>query len=401
MRLVTAWRRRIAEDVTRSWRYGGRRGRLQGASLALIAALLLAAAAAGTVASAAANSSSVLVGLPVPADQLPAIKSGAASCPELTPPRLAAQIMVASRFNPDAKTAGGGSGVAGLTAAQWQQWIPAPGDARTDVAANILALAHDMCNLAGQVRVADVPGDLWRLALAAFHVGLPAAVAAHGIPADAASYVETVAAYAAWYVQSPQFGGKGAVTPTPTASHPSPTPTASHPSPTPTPISPSPTPTPTASQPTPTASQPTPLADGTYYIENRYSDDVIDVPAFDTDEGTLLDQWPLNDGTNQQWQVQSLGGGIYRITSVLDDEAVDIFELSKSPGAPVDEWPYWAGPNQQFGITPTSDGYYTITNINSGEVVEVSGDSVTAGTLLDQDTPNGGLNQQWFFKPVS
>jgi len=407
MRVATAWPRRIAEDVTRSWRYGGRRGRLGVAGLAVCGVLLCAAVAdVAMAATAEVTAAPVLEGLPVPAGHLPAIKSAAASCPELTPPRLAAQMMEASKFNPDAKTADGGSGVAGLTTAQWQQWKPAPGASRTDVAANILALAHDDCNLAGEARAAGVPGGPWRLALAAFHAGLPAVIAVRGIPADAASYVSTVAAYASFYTQQPQFGGKGTPTPTPTAK-PTPTPTAK-PAPTA-----KPTPTPTASaaaspSPTPsttpqTASEPKPLADGTYYIKNRLSSDVIDIPGFDTAKGTVLDQWPQksqNDASNQQWQVQNLGGGIYEITSVLDDEAVDILRESQSPGTFVDEWPYWGGPNQQFRITRTSDGYYTIINVNSNEAVEVPGNSLAAGTSLDQNTYNGGSNQQWYFEPM-
>ena len=128
MRLPTAWWPGIADGVTKSWRHSGWRGRLGVASLAVCAALC-AAVAALTVTPVAAGSSAVLVGLPVPTDQLPAIMSAATSCPQLSGPRLAAQIMVASKFNPDATTPGGGSGVAGLTAAEWQRWIPAPGDA--------------------------------------------------------------------------------------------------------------------------------------------------------------------------------------------------------------------------------------------------------------------------------
>lgn len=244
MRRATAWPRQIAEDVTRSWRYGGRRGRLGVSGLALCAVLLCAAAASVAVTPAAGSTAAptVLTGLQVPAGQLPDIKSAATSCPELTAPRLAAQLMAASRFNPDFTAPGGRSGVAGLTLAQWQQWMPAPGIPRTDVAANILALAHDDCDQAGQVRAAGVPGNLWHLALAAFKVGLPTVIAARGVPADAAGYVNTVAAYAAFYVQQPPFGGQGTPTPAPT---PSPTPTPT-PAPTSHPATPGASPSPTA-----------------------------------------------------------------------------------------------------------------------------------------------------------
>jgi beta-glucanase (GH16 family) len=228
MRLATACSRRIAEGLSRYWHRAGRLGRLAAVGLALCLAVLCATAAGISLLPASADSSAPAA-LAVPGGMLAAVKSAALSCPELSPPRLAAQLMAASRFNPDAVTPGGGSGVAGLTAAQWQQWAPAPGAARSDATANIVALAHDVCNLAGQVRAGHAPGDLWPLALAAFHSGLPAVIAARGIPPAAASYVATVAAYATWYAQQRQFGG-AAVTP----ARPSPHATAS-PSPAPAP----------------------------------------------------------------------------------------------------------------------------------------------------------------------
>jgi len=245
MKLATARPRRIAEGAIRFWRWRGWRGRgrvsqLAVAGLALCAALVYAVASDVTSVPAA----TILAGLPVPASQLPFFDRAGTACPELSPPQLAAQVMTISRFNPHATTAGGGSGIAGLTAAQWRRWKPGPGIARTDIAANILALAHDDCNLAGEVRAAGVPGDRWRLALAAFDVGLRTVISAHGIPASADSYVTTVAAYAAWYEQQAQFGGKAtpAASPSPTATA-TPTPTGSRKA-----SSPKPTASPTASR---------------------------------------------------------------------------------------------------------------------------------------------------------
>jgi beta-glucanase (GH16 family) len=175
--------------------------------LVLSLALLTAVAAGLGVMPAIASSEPTLKGVPVPPGQLPAIRSAAHSCPELTPARLAAQIMEASRFDPNATARDGGSGVAGLTTSQWRMWIPAPGVARGNVAANILALAHDDCNLVGQIREAGVTGDQWQLALAAFRSGVRAVITRRAIPASAVRYVGTVAAYAAWYAQEKQFGG--------------------------------------------------------------------------------------------------------------------------------------------------------------------------------------------------
>ncbi len=142
------------------------------------------------------------------------------------------------------------------------------------------------------------------------------------------------------------------------------------------------------------------LASGTYYIRNAGSCDVIDIPSGQTAQGTDLDQWPLNDGANQQWKVTSLGCGRYEIISVLDGESVDIVGQSTSNGAAVDEYGYWGGGNQQFVISRDAAGSFTISSINSLDPVEVPGQSTTAGTTLDQWQANGGTNQEWTFVPA-
>jgi endoglucanase len=139
------------------------------------------------------------------------------------------------------------------------------------------------------------------------------------------------------------------------------------------------------------------LASGTYYIRNVNSGDVIDIPQSSTTQGTDLDQWPLNGGANQRWQVASLGCGLYSIKSVLDGESMDILGQSTSDGASVDEYGYWGGGNQQFIAARDAAGSYTISSINSMDPVEVPGGSTAAGTLLDQGQPDGGTNQEWTF----
>nr|WP_240762829.1 hypothetical protein [Micromonospora sp. HM134] len=155
-------------------------------------------------------------GKPVPADQVPLIAQAALSCPTLTAPRLAGQLMAASGFVADARTDDGGSGVAGLTDELWQRWLPWPDAPRLDVAANIVALAHHMCDLVGQVSHGDIDGDTWQLALAAHRSGMPAVQADRGVPDAAAGYVRTVVGYAEWYSRQPDFDPDAAdASPTP------------------------------------------------------------------------------------------------------------------------------------------------------------------------------------------
>ncbi|MEV7986819.1 RICIN domain-containing protein [Micromonospora sp. NPDC085948] len=158
-------------------------------------------------------------GEPVPDDVLPAIVVGATSCPALTGPRLAAQLMAASGFKPTAVSERG-EGIAGLDSRAWQTWAPWQQAQRADVRANVLALAHRTCEAIGQVRASGADGDLWRAAVAAEKVGLDAVVKVKGVPTSAQEHVDTVAGYANWYARQPQFSGatkpaRPSVTPAP------------------------------------------------------------------------------------------------------------------------------------------------------------------------------------------
>ncbi|MEE3921441.1 RICIN domain-containing protein [Micromonospora sp. BRA006-A] len=166
------------------------------AGAAGLAALSLAVAAlSGSVATARDDEP---VGRAVSAEHLAAIRTAARSCPALTPARLAGQLMAESGLDTRAeRTASGGQGLAGLDDERWRTWAPWPDAQRTDGAANILALAHHMCDLAGQVRAAAVPGDPWRLSLAAFHTGFEEVRAAEGCPRRR-SCVDEAGRYAAY-----------------------------------------------------------------------------------------------------------------------------------------------------------------------------------------------------------
>jgi endoglucanase len=139
------------------------------------------------------------------------------------------------------------------------------------------------------------------------------------------------------------------------------------------------------------------LSNGTYYIRNLGSGDVIDIPAFKSTQGTDLDQWPLDNGMNQRWQVTRITCNLYTVQSVMDGESLDINGQSSVPGAKVDQYRYWGGGNQQFFISQNEAGYYSITSINSTDPVAVPDSSTSKGTLLEQSGATGGANQQWSF----
>jgi beta-glucanase (GH16 family) len=181
-------------------RQGGVSGRLMVGALVVCLALVGAGLTAVAPDSAPRTDAKAV---PVPAADLAAVLAGAGSCPVLTPSRLAAQIMAASGFSTTARTPSTGIGIAALTNAQWAAWAPAPDAERSDASADILALAHNMCDLSGRVAAARVPGDAWQLTLAAYHSGLNTVTGTKGVPAEASSYVSLVARYAAWYAAQP------------------------------------------------------------------------------------------------------------------------------------------------------------------------------------------------------
>ena len=181
----------------------------------VLAALAILSAVVAVGFSAASARSDVVVGDPVAERQMTVLITAASSCPVLTPARIAGQLMAESGLNHRAsKTASGGQGIAGLEDDDWKVWKPWPDAQRSDMTASILALAHQMCDLTGQLRLAGATGDNWRLAVAAFHIGLPAVTEADRVPDAAADYVDRVSDYAGYYGKLRQFGGSGATAPT-------------------------------------------------------------------------------------------------------------------------------------------------------------------------------------------
>ncbi|MDR7322258.1 MULTISPECIES: lectin-like domain-containing protein [Catenuloplanes] len=152
-----------------------------------------------------------LTGRTVDDRQLAAVLTAAHSCPMLSAHRLAGQLMAESGLDAAAaRTESGGSGLAGLDDEDWKKWAPWPGAARTDTYAAVLAMAHKMCSLSGELRLAGLSGDTWRLSLAAYRSGQAAVVAAKDVPEEATGYVDRAAGYASYYEKLPQFGRAGA-----------------------------------------------------------------------------------------------------------------------------------------------------------------------------------------------
>ena len=140
------------------------------------------------------------------------------------------------------------------------------------------------------------------------------------------------------------------------------------------------------------------VANGTYRIVCRNGGEALDVYQKNTANGTNVDQWPYNGGSNQQWQVTNLGNGAYKIIGVQSGRSLDAYGFGGS-GANADIWDYSGGTNQQWILTPTSGGYYRISpSYNQRLALDVVGASTSNGANVDLYNWNGGNNQQWSFQ---
>ncbi|MFC5001547.1 ricin-type beta-trefoil lectin domain protein [Dactylosporangium cerinum] len=111
----------------------------------------------------------------------------------------------------------------------------------------------------------------------------------------------------------------------------------------------------------------------------------VDVPGYSTTNGTAVNLWNCNGGTNQSWTLTPAkqlqygskcldvnGGG------TADGTVVQIYDCNGS-GA------------QQWNVNP--DG--SVVNVGSGKCLDATGHGTANGVLLQIWTCNGGTNQRW------
>ncbi|MEW2625891.1 ricin-type beta-trefoil lectin domain protein [Streptomyces sp. NPDC048106] len=112
----------------------------------------------------------------------------------------------------------------------------------------------------------------------------------------------------------------------------------------------------------------------------------VDVPNQSQTNGTQVELWDCNGGSNQQWTSTSAGE-----LRVYGGDCLDAAGQGTSPGTKVDIYTCNGGGNQKW--TLNADG--TITGNQSGLCLDATGNGTANGTLLELWTCNGGSNQKW------
>lgn len=112
----------------------------------------------------------------------------------------------------------------------------------------------------------------------------------------------------------------------------------------------------------------------------------LDVPNASQTDGTLLNIWDCNGGSNQQWTATASNQLI-----VYGNKCLDVPGHATSAGTRVQIWTCNGGTNQQWRLD--ADG--TIVGVESGLCLDVTNAATSNGSPVAIWTCNGGDNQRW------
>lgn len=151
--------------------------------------------------------------------------------------------------------------------------------------------------------------------------------------------------------------------------------------------------------------------DGYYYIASCVGDGgtyVLDVAGKKAGNGTNIDIYQYNGGTNQQFMLTENDDGSYRICTRVSGgkSVIEVANADKSSGANIQEWEINNADCQNWILEPATDSgcamnenvLYTFENINSGMVMEVTNGTMADNTNVQQWGSNGYDCQKWTLK---
>jgi hypothetical protein len=110
----------------------------------------------------------------------------------------------------------------------------------------------------------------------------------------------------------------------------------------------------------------------------------VDDNGLSTANGTKIQMWDCNGGSNQDWTIEPDG------TLQVYGKCMDITGANYSNGTGIELWDCNGGANQQW---QAQNG--ELVNPASGKCLDDPGFNTANGTQLDLWTCNGGTNQQW------
>jgi hypothetical protein len=140
------------------------------------------------------------------------------------------------------------------------------------------------------------------------------------------------------------------------------------------------------------------IPNGTYLVTNVNSGSALESPGYSHTNGLALDEWGVNNGSNQHWSVVNLGSNIITLTNTYSSQVADVTAASKSNNAVIVQWPNNnQASNEEWQVVSLGSGQYELVNVNSGLAMEIPGGNKTNGTGVDQYTYQGQAWQKWTF----
>ncbi len=151
--------------------------------------------------------------------------------------------------------------------------------------------------------------------------------------------------------------------------------------------------------------------DGYYYIASAVGDGgtyVLDIAGKKTANGTNIDIYQYNGGTNQQFMFTPNGDGSYKIRTRITGEAsaVEVADASASSGANIQQWEVNGVNCQDWILEAVTDPgcvmdtsiIYTFKNVNSGMVMDIKDGKMADNTNVQQWGQNDADCQKWILK---
>ncbi|WP_432839005.1 RICIN domain-containing protein [Dactylosporangium sp. CA-092794] len=313
--------------------------------------------------------------VPVPAEDLPAVLATGGKCPEVTPVKVAAQLMASSAFNPNKRSSLGQMGIAQFSPDVWSQYTK-PNDSPWDPGKAIATLGTAMCDLVGQLR--GIGGDPYQLALAGFRVGPTPVRQALGVPAAVPGlkrFIAQVNTDIGYYSLDPRLN--------PAAGSP--------------PVSPAPSGSPKApASPAPSGGP----ATEQYKIVSVNSGKLLSPLKHSTELNSQLVQHSDSASKDQLWQIISTGDGHVKIKNVGNGLIVAVLNAAKEPEASLVEYNDEKSINNEWNLVDTGGGVYKIQSAQSGLVMAVDHMSTEDDAKVTQFGDNGSSDHLWRLVPA-
>jgi beta-glucanase (GH16 family) len=135
---------------------------------------------------------------------------------------------------------------------------------------------------------------------------------------------------------------------------------------------------------------------GTYIIQAKHSDLVLDIPGSSKDNGVQVQQYTRNNTAAQQFKLEPVSAGWYTIVNVGSGKALEVYnQYFWLNGTKVQQWDKYTGDNQLWSLEALAGDYYKITNKASGKVLDVAGISYASGAGIQQWDNLDQDNQKW------